>query len=227
MRNHVLKILASVLLVGLAWAQDRGVITGTVLDEHGSPVVKAKVHITEKGVFVAHKIIQFRETDGDGHFRIAHVPWGTYIVLAGKEDSGYADPKFSFYSNNGEPVVVLTEDAPATDVTLKLGPKAGVLDLKPVTDELTGKEIRSAAITLRRADNNDLFITTSTTVGRILVPALTNVVISIAAAGYKPWPAPGHAAAEGRIFLRPEQTQKLQVILQPEETASPSESKSN
>jgi len=57
MRNKVLNILASVLLVGLARAQDRGVITGTVLDEHGSPVVKAKVLITEKGVFVAHRVL--------------------------------------------------------------------------------------------------------------------------------------------------------------------------
>jgi hypothetical protein len=221
MRNNVRRILACVLLVGLAWAQDRGVITGTVLDEHGSPVVRAKVLITEKGVFVVHRVLQFHETDADGHFRIAHVHWGTYIVTAGKEDAGYADTGLGLHCNNAYQIVMLTEDSASADVTLNLGPKAGVLDLEPVTDELIGREIRSAAITLRCADNNDLFITTSTTVGRILVPALANVVVNITAAGYKPWPAPDRAATEGRITLRPEQTQKLQVSLQPEDPQPP------
>lgn len=227
MRNNLLNILASVFLVGLAWAQDRGVITGAVLDEHGNPVVKAKVLITEKGVFVAHRVLQFHETDADGRFRVAHVNWGTYIVTVGKENAGYADTGLGLHCNNDYPIVALTEYSPTADVTLKLGPKAGILDLEPVTDELTGREIRSAAITLRCADDNDFFISKSTTEERILVPALTNVVVNITAAGYKPWPAPDRTAAEGRIFLRPEQTQKLQVRLQPEETGSAGENKSN
>ena len=166
---------------------------------------------------------QFHETDADGRFRIAHVPWGTYIVTVGKENAGYADTGLGLHCNSAYPIVVLTEDSVTANVTLNLGPKAGVLDLEPVTDELTGKEIRSAAITLRCADNSDLFITKSTTEGRILVPALTNIVVSITAQGYKPWPAADRAAAEGRMFLRPEQTQKLQVSLQPKETGSPTE----
>jgi hypothetical protein len=220
MRNNFLKILASVLLVGFSWAQDRGVITGTVLDEHGSPVVNAKVLITEKGVFVVHRVLQFHETDADGRFRIAHVPWGTYLVTVGKENAGYADTGLGLHCNNAYPTVVLTEDSAAADVTLNLGPKAGVLDLQPVTDELTGKEIRSAAVTLRCADNNDLFITKSTAEGRILVPALANVVVNITAAGYKPWPPQGGAPEKSRVFLRPEEVLKLQVSLQLEDTAA-------
>ena len=59
MRNKVVNVLASALLAGLAWAQDRGVITGTVLDEHGSPVVKAKALITEKGSILREKARQY------------------------------------------------------------------------------------------------------------------------------------------------------------------------
>jgi Carboxypeptidase regulatory-like domain len=223
MRAKFLGVLASALLIGMVWAQDRGVITGTVLDEHGSPVVKAKVLITEKGVFVAHRVLQFHETDADGRFRIARVPWGTYIITVGKEDAGYADTGLGLHCNDAYPIVVLSEDSATADVTLNLGPKASFLDIEPLTDELTRKEIRSAAITLRCADNNDLLITTSTTVGRILVPALTNVVVNITAAGYKPWPAQDRGGAtDGRIFLRPEQTHKLQVSLQPEDPQPPS-----
>jgi hypothetical protein len=220
MRKQARRILVGALLIGSAWAQDRGTVTGTVLDEHGSPVAKANVHITEKGVFVTHRVLQFRETDADGHFRIDHVHWGTYIVIASKEDAGYPDAKFAFYSNNTEPVVVLAEDSPTVEVTLKLGPKAGFLDVAPVVDQLTGGEIRSAAITLRRADS-DLFITTSTTVGRILVPSLTDIVVNISAPGYKPWPSPDQAATEGKFLLKPEQVQKLRVTLQPADPSPP------
>lgn len=222
MRNNFLKVLASLLLIGLAWAQDRGVITGTVLDEHGSPVVKAKVLITEKGVFVVHRVLQFHETDSDGHFRIAHVHWGTYIVTVGKDDAGYADTGLGLHCNNAYPIVLLTEDSATADVTLNLGPQAGVLELEPVTDATTGNLIRLASITLKCAENPDFFISASASQRRFLVPPLTHVLIEISAEGYKSWPALGRDATEGRIFLRPEQTQKLQVSLQPEEPMSPS-----
>lgn len=221
MRNRVFNLLAGVLLVGSVCAQDRGIVTGTVLDEHGSPVVKAKVLITEKGTPFMHRVLQFHETDADGHFRVAHVPWGTYIVTVGKEDAGYADTGLGLYCSNAYPIVVLTEDSPTDDVTLRIGPKAGVLAVAPVTDQLNGKEIRSASITLRCIGNNDLFITTSTTVGHLLVPPLTAVEVTISAPGYKSWPAPDQATTEGRILLRPEQTQKLEVALQPDPDAPP------
>ena len=136
MRNRVFNLLAGVLLVGSVCAQDRGIVTGTVLDEHGSPVVKAKVLITEKGTPFMHRVLQFHETDADGHFRVAHVPWGTYIVTVGKEDAGYADTGLGLYCSNAYPIVVLTEDSPTDDVTLRIGPKAGVLAVAPVTDQL-------------------------------------------------------------------------------------------
>jgi len=216
MRSNIFRILSCLLLAGLAWAQGSGVITGTVLDENGSPVAKARVHIGEKDVLVVHRLINFHDTDADGHFRIAHVPWGTYLVLAGKEDAGYPDTQGTFYSGGGTPTVVISEASPVADVTLNLGPKAGVLELEPVTDAITGKEIRSAAIRLKRAENPDLFIYTSATQRRLLIPAFTEVLIAITAGGYKPWPGPDRAATEGRIFLNPEEVQKLQVTLQPE-----------
>lgn len=222
MRNGALGVVASVLLVGLAYAQGNGAITGTVLDENGSPVLKAKVHIAEKGVFFGHRVLQFHETDADGHFRIGHVPWGTYIVMVGKEDAGYPDTNFAFYSNNAYPIALLSEDSPTDEVTLKLGPKAGVLKVDPVTDAVTGKEIRLASVTLKRSERLDFSISASASQGRFLIPPLTDVLVEITAEGYKPWPGPDHAATDGRIFLHPEEVYKLQVTLQPQDPQSAS-----
>jgi len=220
MRKKARLVFASVLLIGSAWAQDRGVITGTVLDENGTPVIKAKVLISEKGVRAMHRVLQFHETDANGRFRIAHVRWGTYLVTVGKEDAGYADTGLGLYCHNAYPMAVLTDDSPTADVTLRLGPKAGVLELEPVTDVRTGKEIHLAAIRLKCAENSDLFMYTSAAQRRFLVPPLTDVLVEISAEGYKSWPAPDRSATEGRIFLHPEQTQKLQVSLEPEEPGS-------
>jgi hypothetical protein len=224
MHFRMRKLLGAVLLLGSAWAQIQGTVTGTVIDEMGKPIAKAKVHIAEKGPFAGHRLIQFYETDSAGHFLIGRVPWGTYVVMAGKEDAGYPDTRLAFYSNLAVPTVTLAPDFPTAEVNLKLGPKAGVLEVGPVTDDATGKEIRSAAITLRRA-GNDFFLTTSTTVGRILVPSMTEVVVGITAPGYKPWPPSDQPNEKRRILLKPEEVQRLQVSLQPEQPTFTNEKK--
>lgn len=123
--------------------------------------------------------------------------------MVGKEDSGYADTGLGLRCNNAYPIVVLTEDSATADVTLNLGPKAGVLELEPVTDATTGNAIRLAAIRLKCAENPDFYIYTSAYQRRFLVPPLTQVLIEITAEGYKPWPSPDQAATEGKLFLSP------------------------
>jgi len=209
-------LLAIVMLLTSALAQVQGTIAGTVVDETGKPVAGAKVHIAQKDVLVVHQIVQYHETDDGGHFRIPHVPWGTYVVVAGKESAGYPAPVFAaFYSSYTLPNVTLREDFPSADIVVRIGPKAGILDIEPVADQATGKEIRSASVTLRRAEDPHLFLSASTTQRRVFVPAFTEVLIEITAEGYKPWPPPDQAATEGKILLKPEQVQKLRVTLQP------------
>jgi hypothetical protein len=224
MRIKIHELLGAIVVLGSTWAQAQGTITGTVLDEVGMPLAKAEVHVAPKGPFAGHRIVQFHETDSSGHFLIEHVPWGTYVLMAGKEDVGYPDTKMAFYSNLAVPTVSLTPDTPTLDVDLKLGPKAGILDLGVVTDKSTGKEVRSAAITLRRA-GGDFSMTASTTEGRILVPSSTEVIIGISAPGYKPWPPQEQMAAKGRILLKPDEVLKLQVYLDPEDPGAPQEKK--
>lgn len=207
-----IKVLASLLLVaGTALAQ--GTITGTVVDETGKPLAGAKVHITERDRLVGHRLIQSYETDASGCFRISDVPWGTYFVLAAKEGAGYPDPEGTFYSDNVAPTVTLAEGLPSADLIVKLGPKAGVLELGPVTDSATGKAIPLASVTVRRASDPNLFISASVTQRRLLIPALTDVLIEISADGYEAWP-PAAEQAEGRLFLKSQEIRKLSVALQ-------------
>lgn len=201
----------------LVSAQERGQITGVVVDEVGRPLAKAMVHITEQKGFVGHRPVQAYETDEQGHFAINRVPWGSYLVLAGKEDAGYPDTKLAFYSNLEVPTVTLSPMFPKADVRVQLGPKAGVLELSPVTDAVTGKKIESPSITLRRSQNPDLFITTSAAGARILVPSETDILLEVSAPGYKP-SASSDGIANTRIRLKPEEVRKLAVSLQPDAT---------
>jgi hypothetical protein len=197
------------------WAQSGGSVKGVVVDETGKPLAGAEVHIAEKKSFVGHRLIQIYETNNDGRFLIDNVSWGTYVVMVGKEDAGYPDTKLAFYSNLAAPTVILAPESPSADVIVKIGPKAGVLDLDPVTDVVTGKKIDSATITLRRTQNPDLFLTTSAAGGRLLVPSRTDVTIEIAAPTYKPWPLDGEKS-EGQMRLLPQEVRKLQVRLHPD-----------
>lgn len=196
----------------LIWAQADGVIKGTVIDEKDKPVAKARVHIAENGPQSGHRLLQVYETNVDGRFTINHVPWGTYVILAGKEDDGYPDTKFAFYSNLEVPTVALGPLFPTADVTVRFAPKAGILDITSVVDAVTGKSLREAsAVTLKRIDNPNFSITASASASHLFLPALTRVTIEINAQGYKPWPD-----QRREIRLQPEAELKLDVKLQPE-----------
>jgi len=116
------------------------------------------------------------------------------VVLAGNESSGYPDPKLAFYSNFDVPTVTLAPAFPNASVTIKLPPKGGVLEIVAVLDAVTKRKIDSASIILRRVSNPTLFISTSATTGRILIPSLTDVTIEVTAPGYRSWPEPDQAA---------------------------------
>src|SRR6266852_4124555 len=117
----VLTLLLSCFFSHLAWPQAVGTISGIVEDENAKPVAKANVHIAQTESFSGHHVVRFYETDDGGKFTISHVPWGTYIVMAGKEEDGFADTLAAFYSNLEAPTVVLGPLFPSADVVVRLG----------------------------------------------------------------------------------------------------------
>jgi hypothetical protein len=201
-------------------AQSDGAITGHVFDDKGNPVSKAKVHIAELNQQqTSRRALRIYETASDGKFLIQDVPWGSYVVLAGKEEEGYPDPKFAFYSNLQAPTVTLTPSFPKASVNIALGPKAGKLDVIEVVDAVTRKKLKTASITLRRVSNPNFFIRTSTTVEEILIPSSTRVTVEIEAPGYRAWPEQSQTE---EIEVKPGEVFKLDVELHPNQSPSTS-----
>jgi hypothetical protein len=199
------------------WAAARpGTVRGTVIDELGQPISGADVQVDAIGGPPRSTPVRYVQTDESGRFLIGDLELGAYKVFAMKEKAGYPNMAFAFYSNHVFPTVNLIPERPTADVVIKLGPKAGVLDLATITDAATGKGIDSATIILRRVLHPDLSISTSASLGRVLVPPMTDVSVEVTAEGYKPWPRVGVEGNQGRIRLGPGEALKLQIQLEPD-----------
>jgi hypothetical protein len=216
MRNTIWLLFFTLFFSSSVCAQAAGAIKGVVVDETGKPLAGAEVHIAENKQFVGHRLIQMYETNPAGQFLIANVPWGTYVVMAGKEAANYPDTKLAFYSNLAAPTVTLAREFPTVNVNVHLGPKAGILEIASLVDALTGRKIESATVTLRRVQNPDFFIMTSASAAHILVPSLTDIAVEVSAPGYKPWPTLEMAKNSAQIHLKPEEVYRLQIWLVPE-----------
>jgi hypothetical protein len=120
----------TVALSTLLYAQtsEQGRITGIVLNEDGQPVVHAAACISALG---SSKTECSVFTDQGGQFEIQHLATGTFFVFATKHEEGYAD------QGPGQKVV-LTQQEPNANITVKLPPKVGTL-IGTVKDGLTGK----------------------------------------------------------------------------------------
>jgi hypothetical protein len=190
------------------------------VDEEGRPIKGAKVHLGDRTAIVVIGALRFFETDDEGRFLITHVPWGSYAVLAGKEDDGYPDTMMAFYGNSRVPVVSLSPSSPTKIVTVRLEPKAGIVGISSVVDAATFENIKTAAITLRRDENRDLFITASATMTRLLTPSGVKTRIEIRAVGYEDWYYPGYSdpSKSVPVTLRPGEMLTLDVNLLPKAT---------
>jgi hypothetical protein len=212
------------LLLGASMqAQISGRLTGVVTDENGRPLPGARVHLWDLNPALVRQIPQYHESDAQGRFSIAHVPWGSYAVFAGKEADGYADTFASFYQQGSgyAPTVVFTSLSPVQEITVRLGPRTGVLKITSVTDASTGKDINSSGIiVLRQTKYAKRSLTTSTTYDHILVPSLTEVSLEISAPGYKVWGGNDETHGNTHIQLQPDEILKLEVKLE-RESSSP------
>jgi hypothetical protein len=113
-----------------------GVIEGTVRYEDGNPVNSATVYAATMNGLQAG-IVPNAKTDETGHFAIRHLWLGKYAVAAEKLDEAYPNMTNQFYSAGKFETVILTARYFAASVTVRLGPKAGVL-VGTVADAVTG-----------------------------------------------------------------------------------------
>jgi hypothetical protein len=153
------------------------------------------------------------ETDAEGHFSIAGLPWGRYRIFTKKEIAGYPNMAFSFYSNDLFSEATITSTVPSADVQIQLGPKGGVL-VGSVTNAGTGAPVNASFKLTRLASPESWLSTSEPPDYRVLLPALADVRVEVSAPGYKTW------ASSRPINLQPGAEVALNIAL--EELRDPS-----
>lgn len=199
------------------FAQGVGSVRGTVIDEKGQLVAEAQVECDPMDGRSAARALLIVETDKNGHFSVENLALGSYKLFAMKESSGYPNTAFGFYSNVF-PTVTLTANVPTADITLKVGPPAGVMS-GSVTDAVTSAPV-PAGFLLRRISDPDNWISMSERPEyRILLPPGTDVSLEVSAPGYKTWYYGGASDTLKRPPIRLEsgKEMKLDIQLEPEE----------
>jgi hypothetical protein len=172
---------------------ETGFINGTVRYEDGRPTKGATVYAVPLGRPMA-AIIPNADTDESGNYRI-DIPsswFGEFAVAAKKEDEGYPDMSMQFYSGGKFETVTLTPSNRASTLSIRLGPKAGVL-LGTVADAVTGAPLVPCYEFTRASepDNSRGGMGLIKSNYRVLIPADTNILMKIWLDGYKPWYYPG------------------------------------
>jgi hypothetical protein len=200
------------------FAQGAGSVRGTVIDEQGQPVAGAQVRCDPADGRPAARALLIVETDKNGRFSVGNLGLGSYKLFAMKESSGYPNTAFGFYSNNVFPTVTLTTAVPGADITLRVGPSAGVLS-GSVSDAVTGAPLPNSFL-LRRSSDPENWISMSQKADyRVLVPPSVEVSIEVSAPGYKTWyyGGPFDRLKRDPIRLESGKEMRLDIQLQPEE----------
>lgn len=200
-------------------ADDAGLINGTVLYPNGEPVDAATVYAGPFGrpIGLAFPRVQ---TNQAGEFAIRIPPswFGRNFVAAEKVDEDYPDMGNQFYANGKFHVVTLTARHPATTVTIRLGPKAGVLT-GTVTDAITGSALNPCTALQYAASTNFLAGTGLVMAKyRLLLPSNTGIFMKVALDGYSPWYYPSTAmkSAAKPIRLGPAEERTINIRLKPD-----------
>lgn len=205
---------------------DAGLIDGTVIYEDGRPVKGATVSAEPLGRLM-QMAIPHAETDESGYFAI-HISrswFGKFAVAAKKEDEDYPDMSMQFYSDGRFETVRLTSRHSAATVTIRLGPKAGVL-LGTVADAVTNAPL-NPCVEFRRGKNFSNFLSGTGLVNakyRVLVPSNTDVLMKVWYGGHKSWYYPGttEKAQNRPLNVKPGEETKIDIRLEPDPNA-PSE----
>jgi len=191
-----------------AQEQRAGSIRGTAVDEKGVPVSEAKVNAEIMDGRMRHTLVRYVETDSNGHFVVDRLAWGTYKVIAMKEDSGYPNTAFAFYGNDVFQTATLTPAGPVAELTIHVGPKAGVLKGSVINILDSGPV--NATFRLTRAASPDKWLSTSVASSyRVLLPPSTDVLLEVSAPGFKTW------TPAGPLQLHPGEELRLDISLDP------------
>jgi hypothetical protein len=156
-----------------------GRITGTVIDESGSPVVAATVYVVPQGVAFDDITPRSVKTNASGAFDFrGPLQLGTYKVYSRKDEDAYPDRSDGFYADTTTeaPKVDVTEDHPAAVVTVTLGEKAAVLAGR-VMDARGGAAMKAKLVFMDEAGNDHSVLVNGQY--RVLLPAWKPVTLMV------------------------------------------------
>jgi hypothetical protein len=198
---------------------NRGSIGGIVVNKRGQFVEKATVYADVLGNRPYIGLIPQGETDETGHFAIQGLEWGQYAVSAKKEEEDYPEMRQAFYSGGTMLTVMLRPPDANVTVTIRLGPKAGVL-VGAVRDAVTGDPL-NPCVRLTRVSDPNLFIEGTGLVNhvyRLLIPSNTDVMMEVWLEGYKTWhyTRSKHRSTIKSVRLEPGEDQRLDIQLEPD-----------
>ena len=129
-----------------------------------------------------------------------------------------------FYSDGKFETVSLTSRRSAATVSIRLGPKAGILT-GTVSDAVTGAPL-NPCVEFRRAKKLGNFLSGTGLVNakyRVLVPSNTDILMKVWYGGHKPWYYPGTTDKAQRrpVNLKPGEETNVEIRLEPDRDALP------
>jgi Carboxypeptidase regulatory-like domain len=199
-------------------------IKGIVTTSGGQPISKATVYVSGLGNGERLTRRNVVTTDDQGRFILPNLPDGEYTIHAYKEDDGYPDLTFSFYSvayNAVQwPQITIVNGTTVEDVIIHLAsPKCGRL-LITVIDAETNKKIRDAQVSLTHEGNPKTLLMSGTNRPddsfNLLVPPNIVVALKVSAPGYRDWHYNTDSSKGEPLRVAPDTTKELNVSLQPQ-----------
>jgi hypothetical protein len=200
-------------------AQTRGTITAQVTDQGGNLVAGARVAMVPADARGGMGVLRECLTDNNGVCS-QDLGFGKYHVVAQKKSDAYPDCLANFYGHGKWPTTAeIALDVPTANVTVRLGPKAGLLVIH-AADDVSGDPIRQATVTLHpAADPRDIFSTSLQGPDlAVLIPPDEDVLVTVSANGYQPWQLKDHIdlSPGGVVRLHSEDKVEMTVCLKHE-----------
>lgn len=216
----------SIQLTNQATGKNTAAIKGIVTTSGGEPISKAMVYASRLGIGERIARRNAVTTDDLGRFSLSNLPDGEYTIRAFKEEDGYPDLTFSFYSEAYNavhwPRITIVNGTTVEDVIVHLAsPKCGRL-LITVSDPQTNKKIRDAQVSLNHEGNPKTLLISGTNRPddsfNLLVPPDVVVDLKVSAPGYRDWHYKTDRPKGETKTLRvaADATKELNVILQPQ-----------
>jgi len=153
-------------------------------------------------------------TDKDGHV-LVHAFWlGEQRITAAKEEDGYPNAYWEFYTDKMAPSITSDALTPRVDgLVVTIGPKAGIL-AGSISAALSNKPL-AVAFHLWRDDNGKWIDASEPPEFRTLIPAGARVGISIHVDSYQDWNLQAGGNTDGFLVLTSGETKRLDIKLTP------------